>query len=101
MPARSVSLDGFGFAASPHVAGRLIHPGRAADRNESDIHRELPDRDIWIRAIEDDASRFILIEAQMNQAAQKIPRLRVTLADRERDLPRQQIIVDRVAEERN
>ena len=87
----------------PHdaVAARLIDPRRSADRHEPYVHRELPDRDIRIHTIEYDAARFVLIESKMNQAAQEIPRLRVPLADGMRDLPREQIILSRVAEKRN
>src|ERR1041384_61310 len=62
------------------IASRLVHAGRAAGRTKTNIHRELPHRDIWICAVENDSSRLVLVEAQMNHAAQKIPRLRVALA---------------------
>jgi len=62
------------------VAAGFVHGGGAAGSGEADIHPELANGAFRIAAVEDDAAGFILIEAKMNKAAQKVSGLRVALA---------------------
>ena len=73
------------------VASGFILGGGSAGSCEADIQRLLADGDIRVAAIEDDASGLILIESQMNKAAQVIAGLRIPLADGPLDLVAQNI----------
>src|SRR5436190_8607446 len=73
------------------VTAGFILGGRAAGSREADIQRLLADGDIRIAAVEDDASLFVLIESQMNEAAQVIAGLRVPLANDPLNLVAQKI----------
>ena len=73
------------------VTPGFVHRGPATRRPESDVHRQEADGDIRVAAVEDNSSGFVLVEAQVNEAAKEVSRLRSALADRRRDLPAQNI----------
>ena len=64
------------------LAAGLEHLGRAAGRAEADVHRQLPRGDVGVHAVEHAASGLVLVEAQVQEAAQVVARLRVALRDR-------------------
>src|SRR5438093_5250080 len=63
------------------VTSRFVHARGAAGSGEADVHSQETNGDIRVAAVEDDASGFILIEPEMDEAAKESSRLRVPLAD--------------------
>src|SRR5271155_3559935 len=87
------------------IASGLVHRRCSAGGCESDVDPLLANSDIRVAAVEDYLSGFILIEAQMNKAAEVVSRLRVTLAHDGRDPAAQGvggagIVLDAVAQVR-
>ena len=85
------AMAGFiGIIAPPDdaVAAGLVENGGAAGNGETEVHGELAGRDVGIRAVPDDSARFILIEAEMDIAAQEVAGLRVAFGDGQFDLLR-------------
>src|SRR4051794_23563018 len=67
------------------VAAWLIERRCSAGSCESEVQRHLTCSNIWVTAIEYDSSGLILIKAEMDKAAEKVPGLRVALAHRGSD----------------
>ena len=64
------------------IAAGLVHAGGAARQAEAQVDRRLTRRDPWKRAVPDDAVLRVLVEAEMDEGADEIARLRVSDADR-------------------
>ena len=75
---------GVGIVAPPEhgFAARLITGRGAAAHGETEVERKLPRGDMRIRAVPDDAPGFVLVEAQVNIAADEVAGLRIAAADR-------------------
>ena len=63
------------------LAARLEHLGRTARRREADVHRQLAGGDVRIHAVEYPAPALVLVEAEVQEAAQVVAGLRRALRD--------------------